>query len=109
MNRYLIIALWFALMGASLAEEQRPAWNDINVIRENVEAPRAHFVPARDTGDTFRKSLNGDWQFSYSPTPVGRSIDFYRPDFDVSEWGTIAVPSNWERQGYGYPIYVNVP
>ncbi len=27
----------------------------------------------------------------------------------MSEWDTIAVPSNWERQGYGYPIYVNVP
>ena len=22
----------------------RPAWNDIDVIRENVELPRAHFV-----------------------------------------------------------------
>jgi len=109
MSRYLFIALSFTLISTSSAEEQRPAWNDINVIRDNVEAPRAHFVPARGTGDTFRKSLNGDWQFSYSPTPAGRSIDFYRPDFDASEWDTIAVPSNWERQGYGYPIYVNVP
>ena len=109
MNRYLFIALSFALISPSSAEEQRPAWNDINIIRENVEAPRAHFEPVRVTGDTFRKSLNGDWQFSFSPTPAGRSIDFYRPDFDVSEWDTIAVPSNWERQGYGYPIYVNVP
>jgi len=109
MSRYLIIALSFALMDVSLSQEQRPAWNDIDVIRDNVEAPRAHFVPVRGTGDTFRKSLNGDWQFSYSPTPAGRSINFYRPDFDVSEWDTITVPSNWERQGYGYPIYVNVP
>lgn len=109
MNRYLIIALWFALMGACLAEEQRPAWNDINVIRENVEAPRAHFVPVRADGETFRKSLNGDWQFSFSPTPGGRQSDFYRSDFDVSDWDSIPVPSNWERQGYSYPIYVNVP
>ena len=36
-----------ALMLGACAEkaEDRPSWNDINVIRENVEAPRAHFVP----------------------------------------------------------------
>jgi beta-galactosidase len=91
-------------------EEQRPAWNDINVIRDNVEAPRAHFIPFRaGGGDSFRKSLNGTWKFNYSPTPDGRSAEFYREDFDVSEWDEIPVPSNWEREGFGHAIYVNVP
>jgi len=109
MTRYLIVYLCLAFMSAALAEEQRPAWNDINVIRENVEAPRAHFIPVRADGETFRKSLNGDWQFGFSPTPGGRESEFYRSDFDASGWASIPVPSNWEREGYSYPIYVNVP
>ena len=109
MSRYLIIALLFALMDVSLAEEQRPAWNDINVIRDNVEAPRAHFVPSHAGGEARRLSLNGNWKFHYSDTPAGRPADFYQADFDVSGWDDIPVPSNWERHGHGYPIYVNVP
>jgi len=91
--------------------EQRPAWNDVNVIRDNVEAPRAHFVPYRnvDADVLHRISLNGDWKFHYSPTPAGRPADFHEQGFDVSGWEEIPVPSNWEREGYGYPIYVNVP
>jgi len=105
----LLPALLTGLVACS-AEGSRPAWNDIDVIRENVEAPRAHFIPYRVADeDTYRKSLNGDWKFNYSPTPAGRPADFYRADFDVSGWGDIPVPSNWEREGHGYAIYVNVP
>ena len=41
--------------------------------------------------------------------PAARPVDFYREDFDVSGWDDIPVPANWERQGYGHAIYVNVP
>ena len=105
-------------MSACSADEPRPAWNDINVIRDNVEAPRSHFVPYRsrdaalagETGaNAWRRSLNGAWKFRYSASPAGRPVDFYKADFDVSAWDHIPVPSNWEREGHGYPIYVNVP
>jgi len=106
---YLGIASLIGLAACS-GDGPRPAWNDIDVIRENVEAPRAHFVPYRIAdADTYRKSLNGDWKFNYSPTPAGRPVGFYREDFDVSGWDDIPVPSNWEREGHGYAIYVNVP
>ena len=99
-------------------DAERPAWNDINVIRENTEAPRAHFVPYQSranaiVGDTdanpWLQSLNGDWKFSYSASPSTRPAGFFEEDFDVSGWTDIPVPSNWERQGHGYAIYVNVP
>ena len=98
--------------------EDRPAWNDINVIRENVEAPRAHFVPFETkeaalnhdvAANQWHQSLNGQWKFNYADTPDGRPSDFYKADYDVSKWASIPVPSNWEREGYGYAIYVNVP
>lgn len=90
----------------------RPHWNNIDVIRENTEQPRAHFVPCPDRNcqqNPFRRSLNGNWKFAYSDSPSARPADFYRPDFDVSQWADLPVPSNWERHGFGYPIYINVP
>lgn len=51
--------------------------------------------------------LNGIWQFNYSDTPEVRPADFYKEDFDTSNWNTIKVPSNWEVEGFGIPIYVN--
>ena len=93
-------------------------WNDIGVIREHTEPPRAHFLGFPDTGQALRGdaagnprllSLNGDWKFAYSASPSERPTHFQRPDFDVSAWDELPVPSNWERRGYGYPIYVNVP
>lgn len=88
----------------------RPSWNDINVIRENTEAPRAHFIPGRvDPSNIRQLSLNGTWRFNYSDSPSARPPVFYATSFDVSTWDEIPVPSNWERHGYGYPIYINVP
>lgn len=53
-------------------------------------------------------SLNGKWAFSWAPTPEVRVADFYQQAFDVSNWETIDVPSNWEMKGYGTPIYTNI-
>lgn len=54
------------------------------------------------------RSLNGLWKFNWVPTPEQRPVDFYKPDFDVSAWKEIPVPSNWEVQGYGTPFYRNL-
>ena len=32
---------------------------------------------------------------------------FYKVEYNSSSWKTIPVPSCWEMQGYGYPIYTN--
>jgi beta-galactosidase len=53
------------------------------------------------------RSLNGRWKFRWSPDPASRPAEFHRPDFDVSSWAEIPVPSTWERQGYGVPLFVN--
>jgi beta-galactosidase len=55
------------------------------------------------------KSLNGDWKFNWVRKPADRPMDFYRTDFDDSNWGTIKVPGNWELQGHGIPMYMNHP
>ncbi len=107
-----------ALAGQRDSPVERPAWNDINIIRENTEEPRAHFVPYRSrqaaiagevSSNPWFRSLNGIWKFSYSDSPAKRPVAFYRKDYDVSGWHDLPVPSNWERHGHGYAIYVNVP
>ena len=112
------LLLVLLVASTDMLAKSRPYWNDIEIIRENVEAPRASFTGyskrddalARNIGaNEFFQSLNGMWKFHYSDTPAGRPEDFYKPKFDVGSWGDIPVPSNWERHGYGYPIYVNVP
>jgi beta-galactosidase len=53
------------------------------------------------------------WKFRWVEKPADANADFYRNDFDDSNWDDFPVPSNWEfnRIGkhYGYPIYVNHP
>jgi len=55
----------------------------------------------------FCRSLNGSWKFHWVKRPEERPVDFYKPDFDVSGWKDIPVPSNWQVQGYGTPYYRN--
>lgn len=56
----------------------------------------------------FFKSLNGTWFFNWSVNPDQRPKDFYTEDFNIEKWNSIPVPSNWQMEGYGTPIYTNV-
>jgi len=115
-----LLALCLGLgSGISRAEEiQANDWEDPEMIGRNKEAPHATLMPFADaataesgdrTASPWFKSLNGDWKFNWSPNPAERPVDFYRPDFDVTGWDDIPVPANWQLQGYGYPIYTNIP
>lgn len=55
------------------------------------------------------QSLNGLWKFNWVRDPKDRPIDFYKDNYNTSEWKDIPVPSNWQLQGYGVPIYTNIP
>ncbi|MCE9679460.1 DUF4981 domain-containing protein [Shewanella sp. AS1] len=60
-----------------------------------------------DRGSSHYHSLNGEWHFNFVEKPSLRPTDFYAENFDVSKWPLTPVPSNWQLQGYDYPIYVN--
>ena len=53
-------------------------------------------------------SLDGEWLFHWSRNPEERPVDFYKEGYDVSGWDKITVPGNWQTQGYGTPIYINI-
>jgi len=82
-------------------------WEDNHVLQINREPARAYFIPYGVKAGDRKLSLNGDWHFRWTKTPDEFIRDFYRTDYDVSSWKTLAVPANWEVNGYGTPIYVS--
>jgi beta-galactosidase len=94
-----------------------PDWENELMIGRNKEPGHATAVPyatvkqalRRDPGKSpFFRDLDGKWRFHWSPRPSARPEDFHRPDFDARDWADIPVPSNWQVQGFGTPLYVNV-
>ena len=53
-------------------------------------------------------SLNGTWKFHFANTPEGTPVNFFTENFNDKKWDTIHVPSNWEMQGFGDPLFRNV-
>ena len=103
--------------GVEFTEKSPRDWENPAVSQINREAPRASYIPyeseeaAREypfSESSFLVSLNGDWKFHLAQNPSERPFYFYKDDFDTRDWPTIPVPSNWEMEGYEYPIYVNV-
>ncbi|MGN0242543.1 MAG: glycoside hydrolase family 2 TIM barrel-domain containing protein [Lachnospiraceae bacterium] len=56
----------------------------------------------------YKLSLNGEWKYDYVISPSQKPSDFFQPEYDVSGWKTVTVPSNIELNGNGVPIYENV-
>lgn len=124
-NNWLLI---FVLFTSSFActrtyenvpfEEMNPKpWEDPKISQINKEKPRASFVPyiSKEQAMTddiwsspFVQSLNGTWKFHLSQNPDERPFWFFKDDYRIKDWDDIAVPSNWELQGFDYPIYTNV-
>ena len=102
--KYVISLIVTLLSSVAIAQdvEINSWWNDLSVYQVNKMPPRADVKCADFI------NLNGDWKFAYCESPKDRIADFYRPDYDESDWGTMPVPGNWELNGYGNPVYVNV-
>lgn len=62
---------------------------------------------AQTGNESHRYSLNGKWQFSYAKNLQSRIVDFYKLEYDASDWDTIQVPGHIQLQGYDKPHYVN--
>ena len=112
MKTYL---LFLALATSALA--QPPDWENPAVFRINKEAPRATSMPFPTRESASSKArlespwcllLNGKWKFNHTGNPSTKPAGFEAPAFDDSAWKEIPVPSNWQMQGYGNPLYTNI-
>ena len=86
-------------------EAELNAWNDVKVYEINRLYPRTNVIPK---GEQWSQCLNGDWKFQWVDSPSKAPLGFYKEGYNASGWKTIKVPANWELNGYGTPIYVNV-
>lgn len=115
------LAILLAIPVLSAAQERMgtlPDWENPQVIGINKEPAHLSFMhyPDRqsalaDSGlavhTPFYKSLDGLWKFHWSKNPAERPKDFYKTSYNVSGWADIRVPSSWQTQGFGKPIYLN--
>lgn len=121
-----ILLLACLCVPSSARQSDPPAWENPRVFGIDKEPAHATFVPYVDEatarrgvmayapgappapGSPFVLSLNGRWKFNWVKEPSARPVDFYKPEFDVSGWKEIRVPANWEFEGYGTPIFLNI-
>lgn len=112
----VLLILQFGKLSAQ--KQERPDWENERVFGINKEKAHATFYSFPNRNDALNikpekssnyLSLNGMWKFQWSKNPEKRSEYFYQNDFNDANWDEIPVPSNWEMEGYGIPIYVNHP
>jgi len=74
-------------------------WEDQSMLQQNRLPARAAFRHEQSM------TLDGLWKFHWTRTPDEQPQDFWRRDFDDHAWNSLAVPADWEMNGYGTPIY----
>ncbi|TWU42973.1 Beta-galactosidase [Novipirellula aureliae] len=113
----LFATIFLATSVSSTAKAEPNDWENEQVVGMNKLDPRATSLPYPDRASAlestfgsspYAKSLNGDWKFHWVKQPSDRPTDFFRDDFDVSNWDNLSVPSNWQLKGYGVPVYTNM-
>ncbi|WP_299552304.1 glycoside hydrolase family 2 TIM barrel-domain containing protein [Seonamhaeicola sp.] len=120
-SQVLLFLIFFAFLNPQSASTQTitdpiKPWEDPQVSGINrlpSKASSHSFANEKEAlennkrGSSRYKSLNGNWKFSWSPTPLEAPENFETENFDDSKWPAIPVPANWELHGYGTAIYTN--
>lgn len=113
-NSIVIVA---AMASLSLSAQTFKEWDDPRVNAVNRLPMHSSYFSYENrekaeqgdkTASSNFLSLDGNWKFNWVENRDQRPTDFFRTDFNDSSWGTMPVPGNWEMNGYGDPIYVNV-
>ena len=104
------------LIATVVNAEKTHDWENPTIFRVNKEPAHCTLMPfdtlsgalkGDNASSKYYKNINGKWKFHWSKDPQSRPVEFYRDSFDISNWDTIAVPSNWQLQGFGKPLYTN--
>jgi beta-galactosidase len=107
MIRIFVIFSMFLI--SHLQAQLSPDWENPAIISVNKEQYHASLMlPSKKVEYSEIQSLNGKWKFRWSPNPESRPMDFYHVDFNVASWDEVIVPGNWQMQGFGKPLYVNI-
>lgn len=118
---FIILSIIFSCFAFS---QEKNDWENQEVFQINRCSPRATFFPYSNTKammneETFNYpwispmkadliSLNGKWDFHFSPSANERPSENDMFTKGKLKWESINVPSCWEMLGYDFPLYVNV-
>lgn len=118
---FIILSIIFSCFAFS---QEKNDWENQEVFQINRCTPRATFFPYSSTSamiseETFNYpwlspmkadliSLNGKWDFHFSPSANERPSENDMFTKRNLKWESINVPSCWEMLGYDFPLYVNV-
>jgi beta-galactosidase len=95
--------------GAALTINAQNDWENPAVLGINKLPYHATLqLPSKQKECKEIVSLDGQWYFHWSKDPESRPVGFEQKNYDVSQWDKITVPGNWQTQGFGKPIYVNM-
>ena len=100
-------------------------WQDNQALSHGREAVRASFssfstlegalkILPRSSDRQLCLDSDSDWRFNWAKDPDSRPKDFFKPEYDVSEWPVIKVPCSWQamgangKGGWGTPLYTNI-
>ena len=118
MKRQVLLAAAVAVFHGFADEPKAPEWEDPAVNSLNRLPARTYAMPlgdesaaltdALEPGTPYAMSLNGTWKYAWAGDPELRVRNFWRADYDDSDWFTIDVPSCVELKGFGSPGYTNV-
>jgi len=110
---FIIVALVSCKQNALPEVTEQVYHYNHEIFEENKLPPRATFfavesLEIKEKENSLRYlDLNGNWKFQFVKDPKERETTFHNTKFDDSDWKTIPVPSNWEVEGYDYPIYLD--
>lgn len=101
----------------SILERIRPELESLSILNINRKPFTTNPFPYgtetealsfEKSNSPYYLSFSGNWKFHYAQSPDFEIEEFYKPDFDTTNWNEITVPSNWQMQGYDRPHYTNI-
>ena len=117
MKKVFGLALAMIFPCALSTAQLHPDYENPRVFERNQVLPHATLMPYSDSDmalagerktSPFHLTLNGPWQFQWAENPSEAPVEFYKPGFDRKDWEILRVPSNWQMEGFGYPIFRNI-
>lgn len=117
MKKNIYLLLFAVACGNIFAQNTIPDWENPEVFAVNKENTRVTSLPFADETSALKNEyqtspyyqlLDGVWKFYWVPKISEVPANFYKENYDVSKWADMKVPANWEFNGYGIPMYVNV-
>ena len=111
-----LLILGFLATQSICVSADKKDWENPRIFGINRLEPHSFFFPHPSAAQAldaewgvseYVVSLNGTWDFFYSPTHADKPEGYYKRRTNTRGWNKIQVPGNAELQGFGIPRYLD--